>query len=273
MSILRQDSATELSLVDRLADTLRPGRSIANLAETAERLELLVDTTRATVLADIEKLAALEALSPRGKHWICVSPWPYTDGFYLAATAARLEQVLDSVQAFASLHRIGAHRAAWAVLEQAATTLTRLWMLTEVTVFDQPWDEARRSGRRWVQFAESTADIAGVTALTPHLFDIVYTDEDAEDEEVSLDEAASAATRHAKQVVDAIGLGSALALVNVPAHLQLGPEALTSMPSAGTGVDSAELVTAQTELAVELVRSAATSTRLALEVSQETRDA
>ncbi|MBM4670345.1 hypothetical protein GS448_25930 [Rhodococcus hoagii] len=59
------------------------------------------------MLADIEKLAALEALSPRGKHWICVSPWPYTDGFYLAATAARLEQVLDSVQAFASLHGSG----------------------------------------------------------------------------------------------------------------------------------------------------------------------
>lgn len=273
MSILHQGTTlTPDSLVERFAAALRPDGAMHDLAGTAGSLELLVETTRATVLADIAELAVLESVSPRGKLWFIDGPWPYTESFYLSVTAARFEQLLDSAQALAVLHRAGAHRAGWAVLEQAGKTLTRLWMLTETTVFDQPWDEARRSGHGWGAFSNALACVEGIPEFTPHPFDTVYTDDVSELAEDSLRDAASAAPDDAKYLVNAIRLGAALAAIHVPAHLQIGPEAVTTMPTAASGLDSAELTTAQIQLAVELIRSAAASTRAALDTSLEHRD-
>ncbi|SUE05474.1 Uncharacterised protein [Prescottella equi] len=274
MSILRQGTTVEpQSLLERIADSLQPGGPLRGLTGAAEALELIVETARGTVLADLERLVALEIAAPRGGMWISDGPWPTSDGFYLAATAARFEQLLDSVQALATLHRAGMHRAGWAVLEQAGKTLMRLWMFTETTVLDQPWDEARRSGQAWGQFTEALHHLDGVTGFEPHPFDAPYTDEASEDAKDSLHEAMAGASDHAEQVVNAIRLGAALALVHLPAHLQIGPEAVTAMPTARTGLPCTEMLAAQIQLAVELIRSAAASTQCALDISLRDRNA
>ncbi|NKT14472.1 hypothetical protein GS495_15145 [Rhodococcus hoagii] len=74
-------------------------------------------------------------------------------------------------------------------------------------------------------------------------------------------------------MVNAIRLGAALALVHLPAHLQIGPEAVTAMPTARTGLPCTEMLAAQIQLAVELIRSAAASTQCALDISLRDRNA
>lgn len=268
VSILRQGATLESALlVDRLAADLRPGGPLQNLAGTVEAIELIVQGARGTVLADLERFVAFEIRSPRTGSLCVEGMWPSTDGFYLTATAARFEQVLDSVQALTVLLRAGAHRAGWAVLEQAGRTLGLLWIFTETLVQNEPWDEARRSGRAWVAFTDALADVDGVAGFEPHPFDTAHTDEPGVDFATTIDRAVDGASDQAKNLVEAIRLGITLAQVHLPAHLQIDPDTVSTMPTAGTGLDSAEMVTALIELAIALVCSAAASTAEALRVS------
>ncbi|TQF65294.1 hypothetical protein FK531_21995 [Rhodococcus spelaei] len=269
MSILNQGKPLEgMSLVDRIADALRHGGAMAALAGSAEAVEMIVEAVRGTVAAELVKLVDREIEAPRKDEW-GDGRWPTSEGFYLTVTAARLEQVLDSIGAVTALHRAGSHRAGWAVLEQAADSLTRLWMFTEAFVFDQPWDEARRSAHAWVEFAGALDSVTGIAELAPHPFDTAYDGEVSEAEEKSMHVAADGASEQAKRLVTAVRAGARLAGVNIPAHLQIDPGAGSGIPTTGVGITSSPTITAQLHLAAELVRSAAASTQSALDASRD----
>lgn len=259
-----------LDLLNWAVDAMGPGMPLADRAGTVDALEMIVDTVRGTVLAEFTEFVEQEIIRPR-ERWTGEPEWLGTEGFYLSVTRVRFIQLLESVTALGALHRAGAHRAGWAVLEQAADTLTRLWMFTETMVDVQPADEIRRSAHAWTAFADALTDVPGVPETVPHPFELAYEGTVHEAEHVSLGQAEIDAPERARDLVEAIHSGARLAAISVPAHVQIDPGSAAGTPTDWVGVDAPDVVAAQLQLAVELMRSAAVSVYEALVVSREGR--
>lgn len=259
-------AATSTEFLDVLLDRMAPGGAWDAMAGTVEATEIIIEAAHSTVLEPARRLAAEEAttprLEPRADH-----QWPDTEGFYLATIAVRFAQLLDSCEAVTSLHRSGHHRAGWAALGQGADTLTRLWMLTETLVFDQPRDEARRSSHAWHAFAQNYNRCALGAPVTVHPFDAALGNDVTEDEDTSLDAARRRAPLPARDLVAAIAEGVRLAQVHIPGVLQLDPTATAELHSADTGFVKGRLAQAQLHLTAGLVYSAAISVDAAFTIS------
>lgn len=253
MSVLHQGRTLDLtSTLDELTDMLRPGGSLHDKSGTETAVILTSLAARKTVLVDLTKLVAFEVASPsEGSDDTC--GWVGTYGFHLTAVVARFEQILDSVDALVTLHKAGAYRAGWAVLEQAGQSLERLLMLTETG--GSAWDDARRSGRSWGTFTAALAEVDGITGFDPSPFDTWHTD--ADDEDVA-GTAMVGASDPAARLVGAVRLGADLARVHLPAHLQMNP---WSGPYPGHGLGSEAMVGTQFELACAVVCAAAAAVK------------
>ncbi|MDO1486951.1 Uncharacterised protein [Rhodococcus rhodochrous] len=259
-------AATSTEFLHVLLDRMAPDGAWAAVAGTVEAVEIVIEAARSTVLEPARRLAAEEAIDPRFEPG-SGHQWPDTEGFYLAAIAVRFAQLLDSCEAVTSLHRSGHHRAGWAVLDQSADTLTRLWMLTETMVFDQPRDEARRSSHAWYAFAQAYNRCGLGAPVAVHPFDAALGDDVTEDEDVSLAAGRHRAPMHARDLVAAITEGVRLAQVYIPGALQLDPAAIAELPSAAAGFDNARLAQSQLHLTAGLVYSAAVSVDAAFRIS------
>lgn len=267
MSDRHADTSAVTALLDTLLARLSPAGNWSSLASTADALEVVIEVARGTVLAHTLRAVHLEVTEPRPEMWIG-GRWPDSEGFYLATMAARFEQLLDSCDAVAALHRAGNHHGGWAVLGQAADTLERLWMLTETLVFDQPRDEARRCAHAWYAFTDAYDRLTPGTPVTVHPFDAALSGDVGEDEDSSLGGGRRHALPRAKDLVAAIDAGVRLAQVYLPAKLQLDPGLDGGgVDAVGVGIDSPPMIAAQLHLAVELVHTAAVSVDAAVEIS------
>ncbi|GAA3520398.1 hypothetical protein RAJCM14343_1765 [Rhodococcus aetherivorans] len=267
MSGRRADAPGTTALLDTLIARLSPTGTWSSLAGTLDAIELVIEAARGTVLAHTLRAVHLEVTEPRPEMWIG-GRWPDSEGFYLATMAARFEQLLDSCEAVAALHRAGNHRGGWAVLGQAGDTLERLWMLTETLVFDQPRDEARRCAHAWYAFADAYRRLTPGTPVTVHPFDAALSGDVGEDEDTSLGDGRQHAPTRAKDLVAAIDAGVRLTQVYLPAKLQLDPGLdAGGVHTAGVGIDSPPMSAAQLHLALDLIHTAAVSVDAAVKIS------
>jgi hypothetical protein len=259
-------AATSTEFLDVLSDRMAPDGPWAAVAGTVEAAEIVIEAARSTVLEPARRLVAEETTDPR-REPRSGHQWPDTEGFYLAAIVVRFAQLLDSCEAVTSLHRSGRHRAGWAVLGQGAETLTRLWMLTETMVFDQPRDEARRSSHAWYAFAQAYNRCGLGAPVAVHPFDAALGNDVTEDEDVSLDAGRHRAPMHARDLVAAITEGVRLAQVHIPGALQLDPNATAELHNPATDFDNTRLAQSQLRLTAGLVHTAAVSVDAAFTIS------
>lgn len=271
MSAPAEDSAQVTDAVGRLVAMLRPGSALEVLTGTAESVEMVIAAARGDILVEVAALVATEAAHPRPHPQHEPGMWVTSEGFYMALMGERLEQLLESVQAMLVLHRAGHYRPAWGLLQQATMTLHRLWMLTDAPVDDQPRDEARRSGKEWLVATAALTHVDGVTGFGPHPFDTAYLGDEGQSEQADLAGALAGGHRQWLPLWTALTRTVRLAEVYVPGHLQMEPDAASTMATLGTGFSSPAMVRAQCELAVALVHAAATAARGGLEISLDGR--
>ncbi|MFZ2526657.1 MAG: hypothetical protein WAX14_03230 [Rhodococcus sp. (in: high G+C Gram-positive bacteria)] len=260
---------TGTEFLDTLIENMTPGGAWAATAGTVDAVEIVIEAARRTVLDPARRLVAAEIDDPRPESW--TGQWPDSEGFYLATIVVRFEQLLEACEAVTALHRSGRHRAGWAVLGQAADTLTRLWMLTDTLVCSQPRDEARRSSHAWYAFADAYNLIGLGPRLTVHPFDAALSDDVGEDEDRSLDDGRQGASSRARELVTAIEHGVRLAQVHIPGALLLDPAAATDPGGVGAGLAAGPLIRAQLQLTAALVHTAAISIDTAFTVSIDHR--
>ncbi|MCD5422682.1 hypothetical protein LRS71_24540 [Rhodococcus pyridinivorans] len=256
---------TGTAFLDTLIENMTPGGAWASTAGTADAVEIVIEAARRTVLDPARGLVAAEIDDPRPES--CTDRWLDSEGFYLATIAVRFDQLLGGCEAVAALHRSGRHRAGWAVLGQAADTLTRLWMLTDTLVLSQPQDETRRSAHAWYAFADAYNLLGLSPHLTVHPFEAALSGDVTDNEDSSLDDGRQGASARARELVTAIEHGARLAQVHIPGTLALNPAAATDPGSDGAGLAADPLIRAQLQLTAALVHTAAISVDTAFTVS------
>ncbi|MFK4359537.1 hypothetical protein [Rhodococcus sp. 27YEA6] len=93
--------------------------------------------------------------------------WVAGEGYFLGIIATRAEQVIDAVLAAGALHWAGRGAPEWAVLEQGADVLSRLWTLTESPQVDTHLCEAHASTASWTELSSYSTTFGSPVRLHP----------------------------------------------------------------------------------------------------------
>lgn len=259
------DDTPEAGVVGRMADALSPEGALAAMAGTPESVRMVIEVARSTVLSSVDTLVRLEATDPR-PDYIAGGRWTDQEGFYLALVGRRMRQVIETIGAVLALQQDGRHQSAWTLLGTAAFNLERLWMLTEIPVDDQPLDEVRRSTVAWTDLADALAALDSVAGISPHPFDTGYDGDQTTAEPIDRETAQIAGHKHWVELLTALYRARRLAQAHIPSHLHLGSDTVQGTGE-GTGFDTAEMIAAQCEIAVAVIRAATASTTELLTVS------
>ncbi|PBI88819.1 hypothetical protein BKP42_59130 [Rhodococcus erythropolis] len=255
MTTTGQSDADALGCAHLLSDYLteRNTRSLPDTVRQATVVTAYAETVWARLEPHIIGAVHAEHANPRES-----DVWVAGEGYFLGIIATRAQQVIDAVLAAGALHTAGQGGPEWAVLEQGADVLSRLWTLTESPQVDTHLSEAHASTASWTELASYSKIFGSPVRLLP-----LHTEFQSEirfDTRHWVDTEMDSGPSESNFVLDTIAAGAANARCAIPTTTVTRPDLYaTQYCSVEQHLHADEVCRLQAHAAAELVTQAATA--------------